>query len=448
MAKAFFAQTRISKNKVKTPEGFLLCLNVPIGRTGEMEYLASEVPIEPNGDGKVIIERIAEDLFSPETIASFEGKPFTILHPQEFVDPSNWSTLAKGVLQNVRRGVGENEQDLVADILVTDAEAIRQIESGERDEVSCGYENDFIELGPGRARQVQIRGNHCALVDEGRAGPTYAIIDHKPNEQEDPEMKLSDFKKLFIQTMDAAEKAEAEKAPSKDEEKKPEEKMKDADGGDMGELKAMLAMVMEMLQNKTKAPAAADEKSDKPVEKKEELKDEEPMTSAEERIAALEAQVKGLVEKVSKVLEAEAAESEVLMDEEYEEEEEETEDEMEEEVTVTGDSKSRAEILVPGIEMSKDETTLKTNAVKAFYKTADGKAIIESLNGGKAPDFKSADTVSHLFVASSEIVKARRSSDFLKTKMVTSRDSVDNGEKIFSTDQVNAINAKHYGLNQ
>ena len=34
--------TEISPNQTKTDEGFLICKNVPIARTGTMEYLARE----------------------------------------------------------------------------------------------------------------------------------------------------------------------------------------------------------------------------------------------------------------------------------------------------------------------------------------------------------------------------------------------------------------------
>jgi hypothetical protein len=44
-------------------------------------------------------------------------------------------------------------------------------------EVSAGYDAAYEQLGPGRARQYEIVGNHTALVERGRCGPACAIGD-------------------------------------------------------------------------------------------------------------------------------------------------------------------------------------------------------------------------------------------------------------------------------
>ena len=65
----------ISPNQLETGEGFLICRNVPIARTGDQEYLASEIGLEV--DEVITVKREAEDVFSARTLASFEGKPVT-----------------------------------------------------------------------------------------------------------------------------------------------------------------------------------------------------------------------------------------------------------------------------------------------------------------------------------------------------------------------------------
>src|ERR1700728_591427 len=157
----FYAPFKISENISETPEGYLLCLGVCIGRTGEMVYGPGETPIEPDVEGRVIVSRNASDVFRPETMASFEGKAVTIGHPVQFVAPNNWSELTKGVVQNVRRGAGEQENDLVADLLITDSTAIALVKGGLR-EVSCGYEAEYTQTGVGRGFQSEIIGNHVA----------------------------------------------------------------------------------------------------------------------------------------------------------------------------------------------------------------------------------------------------------------------------------------------
>lgn len=169
------------KNLRDTPEGFLMCLNVPLARTGDQVYLAREVPqIQPTRDGRVVTERRPEDVFRQETIDSFNGKPFTNTHPWDDVVPSNYSTHLKGVVINPRQGEGEDSDKIVGDIMVYDAATIRQIKAGKR-EVSAGYDADYVRVGPGRGRQVNILGNHVSLVDAGRCGPACAIRDGKTN---------------------------------------------------------------------------------------------------------------------------------------------------------------------------------------------------------------------------------------------------------------------------
>ena len=58
---------------------------------------------------------------------------------------------------------------------------IDEIESGAKREVSAGYECEYVERG-GKYYQTNIRGNHVALVQQGRAGKTVCIKDEQPKE--------------------------------------------------------------------------------------------------------------------------------------------------------------------------------------------------------------------------------------------------------------------------
>jgi hypothetical protein len=116
------------------------------------------------------------DVFAPNTVASFEGKPVTLDHPEEFVTPESWRELSRGVAQNLRRGEGKSSDLLLADLLITDKEAIAAVRNGLR-EISCGYDADYEETAPGVGRQINIIGNHVALVDRGRCGPRCKITD-------------------------------------------------------------------------------------------------------------------------------------------------------------------------------------------------------------------------------------------------------------------------------
>jgi len=76
-----------------------------------------------------------------------------------------------------------------ASLVVTDAEAIRAIEDGSMRELSCAYRYDPLwEAGNFQGVEydfvmTNIRGNHVALVEEGRAGSDVVVADAKPREE-------------------------------------------------------------------------------------------------------------------------------------------------------------------------------------------------------------------------------------------------------------------------
>ena len=150
--------TRLSENiSRREPEGYLLCLNVPVARTGTQEYLPAELAL-PEGPGMIPVFRPPEEVFSPATIASFEGMPVTNDHPPD--------------------GTGKESDLLLADLIITDPPLISAIlEEGKR-EISCGYTYE-LHREKGRYIQRKIRGNHIAVVDAGRAGPRVSIRDEK-----------------------------------------------------------------------------------------------------------------------------------------------------------------------------------------------------------------------------------------------------------------------------
>ncbi|MDO5133137.1 MAG: DUF2213 domain-containing protein [Eubacteriales bacterium] len=176
--------TRLSENiSRREPEGYLLCLNVPVARTGTQEYLPEELGMPSIGPPDMIsVVRPESEVFSPETIASFEGMPVTNDHPPDGVDIGNIRALQKGHAHNVRRGTGEESDLLLADLIITDPVLIDLILDGKR-EISCGYTYELHEEN-GTYIQRKIRGNHVAVVDAGRAGPRVCIKDHKVNKPE------------------------------------------------------------------------------------------------------------------------------------------------------------------------------------------------------------------------------------------------------------------------
>jgi uncharacterized protein len=175
----FYAPGALGKSRRTTPEGFLVCEGVAIARTGQQLYSEMELPLEGDAQGKIVVDRPSDEVFREQTIASFEGKPVTVEHPNEFVSPETWKKLAVGVVQNVRQGEGIDDEFLMADLLITDKDAIKYVNK-ELPELSCGYDSDYEQPEAGRGIQRNIVGNHVALVERGRAGPRCAIKDSKP----------------------------------------------------------------------------------------------------------------------------------------------------------------------------------------------------------------------------------------------------------------------------
>ena len=95
---------------------------------------------------------------------------------------------------------------LQASLCVWDAAAIAGVESEKQCELSCGYRYD-PDMTPGTTSDGEaydgvmrnIRGNHLALVEVGRAGPDVVVADsspfHKPKET--PAMKMTKLGKAL-----------------------------------------------------------------------------------------------------------------------------------------------------------------------------------------------------------------------------------------------------------
>lgn len=167
-----------------TPEGFLYCEAVPIARIGIQDYLNSELvtgaedDMVPGKNGTIQVERNEDEVFHPRALASFEGKDVVIDHPDDDVQPHNYKQYSVGVTLHPRRGDGEWSDFVVADLLVKDKDGIEYVQK-HKPQVSCGYDAEYRSLGPGRAQQYDIVGNHVALLTRGRCGRKCKIGDRE-----------------------------------------------------------------------------------------------------------------------------------------------------------------------------------------------------------------------------------------------------------------------------
>jgi uncharacterized protein len=190
-----FVADRISAHRAYTPEGYLVCLGVPIARTGYQTYKAEE--IDKTGQlkltGLVDVYRSPEEVFKQSAVKSFEGKSVVSPHPPQFLNPDNDSLYAKGHAQNLRKGPHPEtgEDVLLGDLVIKDTTLIHQIEDGHRVEVSGGYTYDLKqaddEFSPrSRFEQHNICGNHVAIVPTGRAGSNIKVLDASLEEGGEP----------------------------------------------------------------------------------------------------------------------------------------------------------------------------------------------------------------------------------------------------------------------
>ena len=288
-----YTTAKLSDNISRTPEGYLLCKGAALARTGTMAYLPEEVPPEVvkgfSGD-QVLITRDAAEVFRPATLASFEGKPFTLNHPDEDVNPDNWSELAHGFAFNVRRGDDRQQDLMLADILITEADAIDAVLHDGLRELSCGYDCDFEVIRPGVGRQINIMGNHVALVDHGRAGARCKIKDQRETPMTTQKKKKRSIADVLRGMLKDAEAEEAKAPqdggtpPSQDEDN-PVATTDDDVAASLEEIKLSLRTLIEMLkpQGTDEDPQAQDEDPDQGAQDEDDpQQDEDPDQGAQD----------------------------------------------------------------------------------------------------------------------------------------------------------------------
>ncbi|MDI2595014.1 DUF2213 domain-containing protein [Pseudomonas sp. 681] len=433
----WFAPERLSARQRMTPEGFLLCEAVPIARTGTLLYDESELvnddgPLVQGGSGGLVtIERNPDQVFRAETIASFEGKPVTLSHPDDFVNPSNWRELSVGITQNVRQGDGIENDLMLADLLITDAEAISLVRApvdaatgqpvSPLRQVSCGYDADYEQLAVGRGRQMNIVGNHVALVERGRCGPRCAIGDSDDMRTTDakPQKRTwMDRVRTAFKAKDEAALEEALEGAETGDEEEEEEGKKSVKTGDSKTLDAILKTMKSLdkrmgdMEEEVKK-ITEDDEVDGDGKTTDNLLDPEPVSKTTEALGT-----------------AYTGDAEVMTD-----------------------LRSRAEVLAPGVTFAARSSKVKTSdhvctcqrsALSAAMQTADGKSVVEPFLIGRDLSKLTADQVSAVFVGASELAKARNNGAGARSSISTK----DFGRAPLSVDEINKRNREFWNPSQ
>lgn len=389
-ATATYAPEQIGRTRYRTPEGYLMCMDVRLARTGPMLYTVDELggKIESAGTNMITVLRDADVLFNPDTILSFAGKPVTNDHPIEFVHPGSFQDASIGTCLNPRRGVGIDADYLIGDLLICDQQAIKDIDDLKR-EISLGYDADVEQIKPGLGRQTSVIGNHVAVVRRGRAGPSCAIRDGASEMAKPTRTWMDRIRTAFKANDEAALEEELSKAPAVEG---------DGDGHH----------VVTVNVHPGSTPVE-DEDKDKDDEFKKEVKDAistltQGLTKVTDTIAAL---VKARDEDPTDKNDVET------MDEDEKKEEGEDVDKVK-----ATDAMSKAEILCPGISLPVFDsanstvkgatiTALRRKALKAAQADPARKSFVDSVVGaGASIDKMSPRTVAMAFNASAALAKA------------------------------------------
>lgn len=414
---------QIGRTRETTPEGYLLCRDVPVARIGTLMYGDGEVPVTADNTGLILIQRGEEDLFDPKTMASFEGKAVTNDHPEDWVNPSNWKELAVGTAHSVRRGEGAEADFLIADLLITDQDAIDAV-MGEKVEISLGYDADYVEISPGKGVQRNIFGNHVALVDKGRCGSRCSIGDSFMSDKtKKKKISFADRIRNLVKTKDAEEAEKLAKAvedeeldiETKDGEDDPEDddKGKTADAVVNRQILKMLKTMDSRLGALEKKKTKDSDDPEKPTEDNDNPDDDPEKTKDD-------------------ILKAEPA------------------GKANEGVTHTGDSLKevmvRAEILSPGIKLpptidsannGKAVVLAKLQALKAAMQTTDGQKAVAPFIGANANiDTLPIQTLDAAFIGASELIKQQNNLKGVRSG-ITTRDF---GRAAPTIDQINQRN--------
>lgn len=186
--------------------GFWNIKNNPISKVGVFPYLGRQIDKSLEPDKIYMVLRPAEELFSDETINSFNENPVPLVDDHtmigdEFTPPEQKGI--DGVVQNIRR----NGDKLVGDLSIYSTDLKKKIAAGKKD-LSMGYFCTYdLEEGEYNgehydAIQRNIRSNHVALVDRGRCGHDVrvfdtwcfdcAIADENLNANKEEEMNIND----------------------------------------------------------------------------------------------------------------------------------------------------------------------------------------------------------------------------------------------------------------
>ena len=162
----------------RTADGYLVAV-ARVGRANNIQLYTGDEMEKPEMPF-VRVYRPASEVFSKDAMTSVAHKPMTNDHPIDGVSAVTWKRDAIGQMGDEITKDGEFVR---VPLVMMDGAAIKDYEAGKR-ELSLGYKADIEWTGGVTdggeeydAIQRNIRVNHVALVDQGRANQEFRIGD-------------------------------------------------------------------------------------------------------------------------------------------------------------------------------------------------------------------------------------------------------------------------------
>lgn len=281
--------------------GWMTIEDNPISKVGVFPYLGSQIGADDKSKIYMVL-RPQEELNDPETIESFKLTPFINEHPENLL--GNIGSLVKTDNKRVEGVIGEKVYFefpyLRANLRVYSAQTLDSIEIG-KEQVSAGYSCKWSKesgVFDGQAYeyvQRRIRGNHSALVVEGRSGPDVSVMDSMTFKLESKEQQM-ELKELVesvaaltaqVGKMQGAMDEAAKTAEAKDEEEKKAKEDADKKAMDDAEEEEKAEAERKKAEEDKAKEGAKDEDDDKKDDdKKDEKKDAMDSASFKRAVAA------------------------------------------------------------------------------------------------------------------------------------------------------------------
>jgi len=216
-----------ASHRKKDGNGFIEIKGNPLTKVGVFPYLGAQIGAPDKG--KIYqVYRPAEELDNEETIKSFRLLPFINNH--EMLGEGFTPAEQKGVQGAVGDEVYFEYPYLKGNLKIYGENIKEAIDSGKVDLSAgyrCKYEKSSGTFDGKKYDYIQraIRGNHIALVDEGRSGADVSVMDslpieikENPMEETKPTMdeNLDEMKAMLIAIDEKLKKAKDEEAPAEE----------------------------------------------------------------------------------------------------------------------------------------------------------------------------------------------------------------------------------------